>query len=197
MQKEKESGNLNITTTGLTLQIIVPRRIERALILFLVAVFSIITLFLYLLGITETNADTENPSFFLIMKLIFYGIGSILFTAMIYETIKREVIVVNRYSLILKNSFLNVTLNERFYKLKHITDIRFTHTPANKRKNTEKYNDRFHRWHTYSPNNTKISPTIQFKYKGEIVLFATGLTYVEAQIIIDLVAKKIQQLNQV
>lgn len=197
MPDKTGNSRLNVTTDGLTVQIIFPRRIERAPILFVLSAFVIIALFLYLLKIAETNADTDNPSFFIIMKLIFYGIGSILFSAMIYESVKREVIVVNRYNLIIKYSFLNFFLFERLYELKHIKDIRLADTPTHKEKTIEKYDDSFHRWHTYSSNSTKANPTIQFEYKGEIVPFATSLTSAEAQVVIGLISKKIEQLNHV
>ena len=190
-----EYKNIKVTTDGLVLQIHIRKHHERALQIFLVFAFAVIALFIYLLRVVETNADGSNPIFFVIMRLIFYGVGGIMFLAMVYEAIKLEVVEINRYNLILRDSFLNHPINERQYELKRIRDIKLAPTPSNKWKTTDKYADSSQSWQSISKDTRKVYPTIQFEHNGEIIMLANGLTPNEAQVVIGLILKKIQQLN--
>jgi hypothetical protein len=190
MTKNLTYKNITIVETRGILQINLMKRYEWSTYAFLLFTFGFIFVMLYLLGIAEEQKEGDPGYFFIIMKLIFYGVGSILFFATIYETLKRESIEIDDRKLMLINKVYNFTVTSKKYDLKEINNIQPAPPPTRGWQLVDNYDGSMNKWRVYSNDFRKVYPTIIFDYENELVAFANGLLPEESLRVIELIKTK-------
>lgn len=190
MDIKSQKGRLKISDDGWTMTVAIKRKYEWATILFFVFIIVFLTGMIYLLNIAETQSENESGSFFLIMSLIFKGIGSILIIGMIHELLKREFIELTPNELAIKEKVLYKVTFSRKYDWNLIHHLQEAPPPVRGWKLADNYKSTFHSRKTYSNDFRKVYPTVRFEYNREFVDFANGLSAEEAKYLINLIKGK-------
>ena len=168
MNDRKTFDRITFLDNGWSQTIRIKKKYEWAMIAFFVFIIVFILGMLYLLRIAEAGQEERSDNFFLIMNLIIKGIGSILFVAMVYELLKREVIELVPGYLVLKYKVAGFDTSVKKYDRALIHDIALAPAPEKGWKQTDSYSDSSRSTRTYSNDTRKVYPTVQFTYKKPI-----------------------------
>jgi hypothetical protein len=212
--------NMIIEDDQASVQIRIRKRIEWTTYAFMVFAFAFVFFMAYLIGWAEQNNESAQGNFFLIMKIIVYGAGTIMLGGMLFETLKREVVELDRFHLILKQRITGFDVMTDKYEWREVEDLKLAPTPQKGWRKVESISDNWNKNSEFTNDFRKVYPTIAFscKQKGgsmigsmlhsfnadesaveesqmnsdnvQTVTFAVGITPGEAKYVIDLIHKK-------
>jgi hypothetical protein len=183
MQTEKSYKNILMHNTFPDILIGIRKRYDGTLLI-LFAVIAIIVVGLhYALYLGRAQKETFSGNTFLILHILFTGLGGLMLIGPLYLFFRKESMILNKDYLIHRYSFFGFQSHQGFYKRESILDLQKTGIkPRWKKVNTRK--SKWHQNSEYSFDFRKILPAIEFRYENKKILLAIGISPEEADHII-------------
>jgi len=212
--------NMLIDDDHASVHIRIRKHYEWTTVAFMIFALAFVFLLTYLIGWAEQNPERGEGNFFPIMKIIVYGVGTIMLGGMLFEILKREIIELDRYHLILKQRMIGFDVVTDKYEWREVDNMKLAPVPQKGWRKVESHADHWQKKTVYSNDFRRVYPTIEFSYKlkggnvlglvlhslhtdasnveekqetnetEQTVTFAVGITPGEAKYVVDLIHKK-------